>query len=78
MTTSLEKLKLALQTASDVIETAWKEKTFKADDKIVDERNRTCELCEDFVDHSRKCRVCGCYMDLKMRLVAAKCPIDKW
>jgi len=78
MTNSIEKLRLALETASNVIDKAWNENVFKADAIAREERNNICVTCEEFTKENRKCKVCGCYMDLKIPLIAAKCPIKKW
>lgn len=37
-----------------------------------------CLSCE-FFDHTQeRCTKCGCFMKLKAKLLAAKCPLEKW
>jgi hypothetical protein len=37
-----------------------------------------CEGCEKWASKSRRCRSCGCFMDLKTTLPHASCPLAKW
>lgn len=39
-------------------------------------RINICISCTELIDG--KCNKCGCYMNIKVRLEAAKCPIGKW
>lgn len=46
-----------------------------------DERERRlsiCRGCEHFDAEATRCRACGCYLNLKSRLDAWHCPIEKW
>ena len=36
-----------------------------------------CKACEHLTAHNR-CTQCGCFMKLKTKLKAARCPIGKW
>lgn len=36
-----------------------------------------CAACEHLIKR-HKCSKCGCIMPFKVKLEAAKCPIDKW
>jgi len=73
-----DKIKLALESMGDIIKEAMETGEVKAAPEIINKRCKTCELCEEFIDHIRKCRACGCYMDLKTVLKATKCPLNKW
>jgi hypothetical protein len=77
-TSTLDKLKLALESAKDIIKEAVDTGEVRADNEVINNRNSICEMCEEFINYSRKCRVCGCYMDLKLAFKATKCPINKW
>ena len=48
-----------------------------ADPDIALSRIRLCLGCEHLKKHTR-CDKCGCFMKVKTRLAAAKCPIGKW
>ena len=42
------------------------------------ERLKLCDQCEYFERLARKCKLCGCFMDLKAHLLEAECPVQKW
>lgn len=37
-----------------------------------------CNSCEFFNSDSGRCSKCGCFMKIKAKIQAAKCPIGKW
>jgi uncharacterized paraquat-inducible protein A len=41
-------------------------------------RMEICISCEQFRKHSKRCRVCGCYMPAKVRSTKSTCPAKKW
>jgi len=41
-------------------------------------RLEICRSCEFFRPRTETCKKCGCFMKLKTKLEAAKCPIGKW
>jgi len=42
------------------------------------ERLKVCEGCPEFAKLARQCRMCGCFMDMKVKLLEAECPAGKW
>lgn len=50
----------------------------KAPKDLAEARFSTCESCEKFLKLTKQCLECGCLMNLKTRLVEAKCPLGKW
>jgi len=42
-----------------------------------DHRWAVCQACPELMS-SNRCRQCGCFMKLKTKVRAAKCPLDKW
>lgn len=49
--------------------------------EIRDERYETCKNCPLFVEESKRCSDCGCFMEAKTWMGAPKhllCPQDKW
>ena len=46
-------------------------------DEVRKIRLEICEACEEFTEQ-RSCNACGCYMDIKARWSAMKCPKNKW
>lgn len=49
-----------------------------AEGELARERMKMCEECIQFRKHIRQCAMCGCFLDLKTKLLGAKCPIDIW
>ena len=47
------------------------------DSKVYDTRMDICISC-DQLGEWKKCKLCGCFMDLKSRLKFASCPLGKW
>ena len=37
-----------------------------------------CQACEHFFKPTGTCKKCGCFMNVKTKLKAAKCPVGKW
>lgn len=42
------------------------------------ERMDICKGCDKFLSTTRRCSVCGCFMDVKTAIPVFHCPIDKW
>lgn len=49
-----------------------------AKDDLAKERMKLCTQCEYFTKLSRQCKLCGCFLDMKTKLLDADCPIEKW
>jgi hypothetical protein len=49
-----------------------------ADGELARERLKVCEECPHLKKIATQCSLCGCFLDLKARLLEATCPIDKW
>lgn len=45
----------------------------KAEDRL-----NICKMCPEFIDITKQCKKCGCFMVAKTKLESAKCPIGKW
>ena len=37
-----------------------------------------CEECKYFLKESRRCSICKCFMDAKVKIGAGNCPAKKW
>ncbi len=37
-----------------------------------------CRSCEKFDAIQERCTICGCYGDVKSRLITEECPLGKW
>jgi hypothetical protein len=49
-----------------------------ASKELAEERLKLCEGCENFKPLARQCNLCGCFMDVKSKLLEAQCPIELW
>jgi hypothetical protein len=48
-------------------------------DQDVEQRRYTiCQQCEHFVHAVKFCNVCKCFMPVKVKLEAVRCPVGKW
>lgn len=43
-----------------------------------EERMKICKGCEFFDDKLVMCKACGCFLNLKSWLIAARCAQNKW
>jgi hypothetical protein len=37
-----------------------------------------CNGCDRFINLTKQCKECGCFMPLKTKLKNTKCPLNKW
>ena len=51
----------------------------RASEELQKERMSICGPCEHIIMQiTKQCNLCGCFMEMKTRLLDAKCPIGKW
>lgn len=50
----------------------------RSSEELAATRYTTCQGCERFLNVTKQCLECGCFMNLKTRLLNAKCPLGKW
>lgn len=50
----------------------------QADEATVAHRLSLCHVCEHFDAERTVCKICGCYLDIKIRWQEQKCPIERW
>ena len=48
------------------------------DEETSQERYSICKGCPEFINLSKQCKKCGCFMSAKTKLAAATCPIGRW
>jgi hypothetical protein len=41
-------------------------------------RETVCMGCSQFNKESKRCYICGCFMEHKMKFKASECPLSKW
>ena len=50
----------------------------RSEDELQKYRINICEQCPLFRTNTRTCSMCGCFMDMKTKLLEARCPDGKW
>lgn len=48
------------------------------DKSLIDKRYSICQSCEHFINATKVCSICKCWMVAKTTLYNAECPIGKW
>jgi hypothetical protein len=48
------------------------------DEDIANQRYNICKSCPEFINLTKQCKKCGCFMSVKTKLENSKCPIGKW
>ena len=43
-----------------------------------EERLTVCKQCPELIGPLNNCRQCGCFMNIKVRIYSATCPLGKW
>ena len=49
-----------------------------ASDDLTKARINMCHECEHFSKIMDQCKLCGCFINLKAKVLEASCPIEKW
>lgn len=66
------------KTTTNIVYQLIKEGKMLADAEKANQRMSICESCEFLKKDFYQCNKCKCFMKIKTKLQAAKCPIDKW
>lgn len=74
----LDKIKSFADSATEVLRIATTQNKLLVDDQQFISRIKICKLCEFFISETSRCSKCGCFMQIKAKLIAAKCPVGKW
>lgn len=48
------------------------------DENASNERLNICLVCPELIQITKQCKKCGCFMSVKTKLEASKCPLGKW
>jgi hypothetical protein len=46
--------------------------------EVQEERFSICAGCPELMKLTNQCKLCGCFMKLKVKLAHAECPAGKW
>lgn len=47
-------------------------------EQLSEERMKVCQECTAFKKLTRQCALCGCFLELKTKLLRSSCPVGKW
>lgn len=47
-------------------------------DEVVQHRWNICLSCPLFIQESKRCSECGCFMEAKVKFTQTECPVGKW
>lgn len=50
----------------------------RATDAEAFKRLDICKACPELIALTHQCKKCGCFMNLKVKLAGASCPLNKW
>jgi len=53
-------------------------RTQTAEPELANNRLEICKECPFLIQATTQCKECGCFMAVKTKLKAAKCPLGKW
>ena len=63
---------------ADSLKLAVTKGTILTSDEKANTRIQICSRCPCLAKDSSRCSLCGCFMTVKVRLEASKCPASKW
>lgn len=47
-------------------------------EETINERLKICGECSQFNAESKRCYLCGCFMEQKVKFTSSSCPVSKW
>jgi hypothetical protein len=74
----LEQLKSFQDFAISVGQSAAEGKGVFVSEEREQERIKTCQECNQYNSESKRCYVCGCFMEYKIKFKTSTCPLTKW
>ena len=66
------------ETTASMLKKAVTDGIIIASEEKIENRMSLCYNCIALDKEQVRCKLCGCYMKLKVRFDAAKCPAGKW
>lgn len=70
----MEKIAEAFKTAHDIVAGLAKDGKLLSDKKHAQERFLVCLECEHLNPENFFCNICGCNMQIKVKILRARCP----
>lgn len=58
----------------------WKNIIFKnpTTEELGKKRLVKCITCQHYNKNSKRCKLCGCFVQVAVRSIPKKCPVGKW
>lgn len=73
----LQRMQQAAEKAADTMVEGIKEKITVPED-VKEARWNICASCDKLYKPTNSCKLCGCFMKVKVTLPFAECPVKKW
>jgi len=74
----INQIKDLSNTAKDTVDNIISGKSGLVDNDTETYRLKLCKNCEFYTEQHSRCKKCGCFMQVKIKILVAKCPIGKW
>ena len=66
------------ETAAESLKKAITAGVVIAPEEKIENRKTLCYSCNSFDTEQARCKLCGCFMKIKVHFDGAKCPDGKW
>ena len=50
----------------------------RASENTIQQRKNICFSCPNYLPDSKRCKLCGCYTEVKLTLKTESCPENRW
>lgn len=51
---------------------------FLANEVIQQDRMDVCRMCDRYSERRKRCKECGCFLEVKVKFASSECPLNKW
>lgn len=51
---------------------------FLASNDIQQHRMDVCRMCDSYSERRKRCKECGCFLEIKVKFSYSECPLNKW
>lgn len=73
-----EQAKSLISLVQDTIVDVMKGEQVFSTDELKEQRMAICKSCDQYNEKHNRCMKCGCFLDKKVSLSSARCPLNKW
>jgi len=73
-----EKQKEIAASVKKVVHGATGEIFRMVDEEVEEQRYNICLECEEFREVTKQCKICNCFMPMKVKFEKTECPKDYW